>query len=280
MILIDGKKMKSLLLEEVKKEISALSFTPVFCDVLVGDDPSSVQYVNLKKKIASSLGINFYDATLALDISTYELIAEINKINLVENMCGLIVQLPLPKHIDTKKVLSAISKDLDVDCLGDESSKSFYEDFTSNIPPTAKACMYMLDSIGVDLKSKNIVVLGRGELVGRPVSRMLEIRNLNHKVVDKSTENKEDLIKNADVIISGIGVGGYIKGDMVKSGVVIIDAGTSESNGSIVGDVDFDSVKEKASYLSPVPGGVGPVTVAMLFKNVLEVAKKKNDRNK
>ncbi len=279
MILIDGRKIKEVVLEEVKKEVSKLTFTPLFCDVLVGSDPSSVQYVNLKKKIANSIGINFYDASFKEGISTEDLVKEIERISKIENMCGLIVQLPLPKNLDVNKVLSAISSDIDVDCLGEKPSTTFYNSESVSIPPTALACMYMLDSINIDLDNKNIVVLGNGELVGRPVSRLLQLRNLKYFVIDKKTENKEELIKNADIIISGMGAPLYLKGEMVKEGVVIIDAGTSESNGSIVGDVDFESVKEKVSYISPVPGGVGPVTVAMLFKNVLEVAKKKDGRN-
>lgn len=270
MNIIDGKKLSKKILEEVRNEVSGLTFIPVFCDVLVGSDSASIQYVNLKKKIALSVGIDFHDAHFDDNITTEALIEEIKKINKIVNMCGLIVQLPLPEHIDTKKVLSSIDTSLDVDCLGE---------MASNTPPTAGACMYLLDSLNINLLDKKIVVLGAGELVGKPVSRILDLRNLSHSVIDKKTENKEDLLKNADVIISGIGQGKYIKGDMIKQGAVIIDAGTSESSGSIVGDVDFDSVEPLASFVSPVPGGVGPVTVAMLFKNVLEVAKNKNVNN-
>jgi len=274
MTIVDGRKLSKEILEEIKKEVPKLSFVPVFCDVLVGSDPSSVQYVNLKKKIALSLGIKFQDAYFEENITTQELITEVEKLNKIENMCGLIVQLPLPEHIDTKKVLAHIDTSIDVDCLGEDAGDVFYKENPTTIPPTAGACMYLLDSLKINLKNKSIVVLGDGDLVGKPVSRMLYLRNLPYNVVDKKTENKEELIKNADVIISGIGVGGYIKNDMIKEGVTIIDAGTSESRGSIVGDVDFDSVKEKASFISPVPGGVGPVTVAMLFNNVLEVARR------
>ncbi|KKR79769.1 MAG: Bifunctional protein FolD [Candidatus Nomurabacteria bacterium GW2011_GWA2_40_9] len=275
MTIVDGKKLSKEMLEEIKKEVSRLSFVPVFCDVLVGSDSSSVQYVNLKKKIALFLGIKFQDAYFEENITTEELITEVEKLNKLENMCGLIVQLPLPEYIDTKKVLAHIDTHIDVDCLGENASNIFYKEKPMTIPPTAGACMYLLDSLKIDLKNKNIVVFGAGDLVGKPVSRMLDSRNLPHNVIDRKTEskNKEKLIKNADVIISGIGVGGYIKSDMIKEGVIIIDAGTSESSGSIVGDVDFDSVKDKVSFISPVPGGVGPVTVAMLFRNVLQIAK-------
>jgi len=144
------------------------------------------------------------------------------------------------------------------------------------IPPTAGACMYLLDSLKIDLKNKNIVVFGAGDLVGKPVSRMLDSRNLPHNVIDRKTEskNKEKLIKNADVIISGIGVGGYIKSDMIKEGAVVIDVGTSTLEGKLVGDVDFENVKEKTSYITPVPGGVGPMTISCLLSNLLDAYKK------
>jgi len=190
-------------------------------------------------------------------------------------MCGIIVQLPLPLHTDKQKVFDSIDSSFDVDCLGTLASEKFYNGDTKIGFPTALSCMALLDSVGLDLKTKKIVVLGRGMLVGKPVSALLQFRNLSPVVIQSKTENKEELIKNADVIISGMGQGKYITGDKIKTGAVIIDAGTSESNGGIVGDVDLESVKLVAGYVSPVPGGVGPVTVAMLLKNVLTVAKSK-----
>ena len=191
-------------------------------------------------------------------------------------MCGIIVQLPLPKILDSRKILDAIDPNLDVDCLGAVASNKFYRGLSNGgiSFPTALACMALLDSLNLDLKVKSIVVLGQGDLVGKPVTALLHFRGLHPTVITRKTEDKEKLIKQADVIISGIGHGKYITGDMVKSGVVIIDAGTSESNGGISGDVDLESVRSVASYVSPVPGGVGPVTVAMLLQNVLTVAQK------
>jgi 5,10-methylene-tetrahydrofolate dehydrogenase/methenyl tetrahydrofolate cyclohydrolase len=188
-------------------------------------------------------------------------------------MCGIIIQLPLPEHIDRRVVLDAIDSHLDVDCLGTEASEKFYKNDNPVGFPTALACMALLDSLNIDLVGRNIVVMGQGDLVGRPVTTLLNFRGLNPSVIRSKTENKEEIIKNANVIISGIGKGNFITGDMLKPGVVLIDAGTSEDSGSIIGDVDLESVKDLASYVSPVPGGVGPVTVAMLLNNVLTVAK-------
>jgi methylenetetrahydrofolate dehydrogenase (NADP+)/methenyltetrahydrofolate cyclohydrolase len=191
-------------------------------------------------------------------------------------MCGIIVQLPLPEHIDREAVLDAIDPELDVDCLGSSASENFYNNESlediSLVPPTALSCVKILDSLDIDLKTKNTVILGQGALVGKPVLKLLELRGLYPAVLVNDSKNKEEILKNADVIISGIGKGGYINHDMIKEGVVLIDAGTSESNGSIVGDVDFDSVKNMDGFISPTPGGVGPVTVAMLLQNVVQVA--------
>lgn len=275
MEIIDGRKLSKEILDTIKKEVSALSFQPIFCDVLVGRDPASVQYVEMKKRIAESVGISFHASNFPVSITTEKLIEEIKILNQMQNMCGIIVQLPLPSHLDRSQILDAIDPKLDVDCLGTVCSKKFYSGETPVRGgfPTAQALMFILDSLNLDLSSKNIVVLGQGMLVGKPVTALLKSRGLSAEVIDIETENKEEIIKNGEVIISGIGQGKYLVGSMVKEGVIIIDAGTSESNGSIVGDVDLHSMEGIASYITPAPGGVGPVTVAMLLKNVLAVAK-------
>ena len=273
MIIIDGKKLREEILEKVKKEVMLLSFQPIFCDVLVGNDPSSVQYVRMKEKTAESVGIKFHNANFPASITTSELIKEIQKINKIPNICGIIVQLPLPDSLDKRVILDSIDSGVDVDCLGTIVSEKFYQGEIKIGFPTALSCMALLDSLNLDLKPKNIVVLGQGELVGKPVLALLKFRGLNPIPVTRKTEDKGNILKQADIIISGIGHGKYLTGDMLKNGVVLIDAGTSESNNAIVGDVDLESVKDIASYISPVPGGVCPVTVAMLLNNVLNVAK-------
>lgn len=277
MQIIDGKKLREEILEKVRKEVALLSFKPVFCDVLVGDDPASVQYVEMKGRMAEETGIAFHKANFPKNITTEELVKEIENLNKIENMCGIIIQLPLPEHIDRQMALDAIAPLLDVDCLGSVASEKFYSGLTAGKLgfPTALACMAILDSLNLDLTGKKIAVLGQGMLVGKPVTALLKFRGLNPEIVTSKTENKDGIMKKADIIISGIGKGKYITGGMIKEGAVIIDAGTSESNGGIVGDVDLESVKSVASFVSPVPGGVGPVTVAMLLNNVLTVAKSK-----
>lgn len=274
MEIINGRKIKEEILDEVKKEVEKLSFSPLFCDVLVGNDEVSASYVRLKGKTAEEVGIKFRTAEFSESITTEELIEEIENLNRVPHMCGIIVQLPLPSHIDRKKILDAISPELDVDCLGQINTENFYNNEGKISYPTALACMKIIDSLKIDLSDKKILMIGQGTLVGRPVTHLLRNRGLNVSTIDTKTTNRDELIKEADLIITAIGKAKYLKGDMVKEGVIVIDAGTSEDNGAVLGDVDVESM-ERASFVSKTPGGVGPVTVAMLLKNVVEVAKKK-----
>src|SRR5665811_1743473 len=234
----------------------------------------------MKAKTATSVGIHFHKASFPSTITTLELIKEIKILNNMKNMCGIIIQLPLPDSIDSRMALDAITPRLDVDFLGSVASEEFYNGKSERGFPTALACMALLDSLNLELKgprhsgvNKKIVVLGQGNLVGKPVVALLRFRGVEPIIITSRTENKEALIKKADIIISGIGKGAHIIGHMIKKGVILIDAGTSEGNAGIIGDVDLESVKDVASYVSPVPGGVGPVTVAMLLENVLYVAK-------
>jgi methylenetetrahydrofolate dehydrogenase (NADP+) / methenyltetrahydrofolate cyclohydrolase len=273
--IIDGRKIREEILEKVKREVESLPFSPLFCDILVGDDVVSASYVKIKAKMALSVGIKFKTVEFKSSVTTEELIEEIENLNRVPHICGIIIQLPLPLHIDKKKVLDAIDSRLDVDCLGTINSESFYNNAGEISYPTALACMYILDSLNINLQNKKILILGRGSLVGLPVTYLLQKRGLDVTTVNTKTQNTEELLKDADIIISAIGKSKFIKGNMIKNGTIVVDAGTSEDNGAISGDVDFDSVMGIASFISPTPGGVGPVTVAMLLENVLQVAKNK-----
>jgi methylenetetrahydrofolate dehydrogenase (NADP+)/methenyltetrahydrofolate cyclohydrolase len=276
MKIIDGKKLAKIILENVGKEISKLGFKPIFCDVLVGRESASIQYVRMKQKTAESVGISFHTAFFEETITTEELVKEIKAINKIPNMCGVIVQLPLPLSIDMRTVLDAIDPKLDVDCLGTIASTEFYNGHINDKSlgfPTALACMTIIDSLSLYLKDKKIVILGQGQLVGKPVTALFKFMGLMPMIIVSETENKAEVMREADIIISGVGKGKFITGNMLKKGVILIDAGTSESNSGIVGDIDIESVKDKASFISPVPGGVGPVTVSMLLSNVLKVAK-------
>lgn len=279
LMIIDGKKISSEILSDLRARVGRLGFVPKFVDVLVGADPVSVSYVNIKQKTAESVGIAFRRELLPASASTEEVIAVIQRLNKEPLLCGLIVQLPLPPSLDQKKVLDAISPALDVDCIGSVASAKFYAPGDGGLrlsPPTASGILYTLDRLadeqGIDLFTKHFAVVGQGKLVGKPVSFLLLQRGCTVLVATRATQNLPELIRSADVVISATGQPKLITGSMVSPGAVVIDAGTSEEDGGIVGDVDFESVAPIASYLSPVPGGVGPVTVAKLLENVVIVA--------
>lgn len=276
--IINGNKIKDDILDSVREGVKSLSFVPLFCDVLVGDDKASIQYVQMKKKIAESVGISFKQASFPADIPEERLIQEIKELNNQENMCGIIVQLPLPSHFNTQEILNAIDPILDVDCLNEFSSNLFYNtDDDVLVYPTALSCVKILDSLPIDLLKLKVAMLGYGRLVGRPLSRLLKKRGVDVEYIVRDTQYKDRILKNADIVVSAIGSGKYLQGSMIKDGAIVIDAGTSEDNGCLVGDVDFISMQGVASYVSPTPGGVGPVTVAMLLSNVLKVAKSKDE---
>lgn len=272
---IDGREISAKILAELKSEVSRLPFVPVFCDCLVGDDPASRQYVAMKARAAEKIGMKFREANFKANVSAQEIISQIKNISQEPNMCGLIVQLPLPKNMPRQEILDAVDPEVDVDCTGYKNLEDFYKGKIFFVPPTAAAIIAMLDSLGNELSAKNFLVMGQGELVGKPVTFLLKEKGYNVNIADINTKNTDELLNAADVVISATGKGGLITGQKIKPGAIVIDAGTSESNGGIVGDADFQSVSQVASYISPVPGGVGPVTVAMLLKNVVKAAKNK-----
>lgn len=272
---IEGKVHAERIYEKIKQRVQELPFVPVFCDVVVGDDLASLQYVKMKEKRARDIGMNVHQAHFPSSITTKELQIEIAKINDIPYMSGLIVQLPLPSHIDTQAVLNSIDPRHDVDVLHKETSSNFYENKESFIFPTARAIMHILDALPVVYDTKNFVVVGQGRLVGGPVTHLLQKRGYRVATLTQENDNVQEVLQSADVIISATGNDGIIHKDMISPEVILIDAGTSESHGGIKGDVDTLSVGEMPSYIAPVPGGVGPVTVAMLLDNVLQAARNK-----
>ena len=275
MDIINGREIRNKILEGLREKIEKLPLKPIFSDVLVGQDAASQQYVKMKEKTATNIGIEFLKAQFDESITTEELLIEIDKLNATPRMCGLIVQLPLPSHIDTKKVLDRIDPSIDVDATGEINTKKFYEGNPGFIFPTAQAVMEIISSLDVDFKNKNFVILGKGDLVGKPVNKMLINIGIIPIVVDRTTLDISSVTRKADVLICATGRGGLIDSTMLKEGVIIIDAGTSESYGSIVGDVNTLGIEAFASALSPVPGGVGPVTVACLMRNIVLSAQNK-----
>lgn len=276
-MIFDGRKFRDEILDSLRLRIEALSFVPEFADIVVGDDPASLQYVRMKGKTAEKIGIRSLDAHMP-DVSTTEdVIEKIKTLSSRPNISGLIVQLPLPKHINVSKVLNALPLKIDVDVLSAEHEKMFFDSQSFEqvlVMPTALAIFKIVKSIYPNLKGKNVVVVGQGKLVGLPVSHLFRSTGCNFGIVDKNTkkEDRINLLQNADVIVSAVGIPNLIHGNGLKNGVVFVDAGTSEDGGTIVGDAHFESVSEIASFITPTPGGVGPVTIACLMNNVCTVA--------
>lgn len=267
--IIDGRAIATKLFSEISEQVKTLSFKPVLCDVVVGDDPVSLSYVGIKKAKAIACGFDFSLVHLPATSTDEEIIAAINSEQENKNLCGLIVQLPLPSGLNTERILRAINSEVDVDVINPDSA-------TNLTSPTPGAIMHILDQLSVDLSQEKFLVLGQGDLVGKPVATELQKRNYEFSTAIADTENKAELLKSATVVITGVGKAKVLSGDELSDGVIVVDAGTSESGGSIQGDVDFESVVSKARNITPSPGGVGPVTVAKLLENVLSVAKTKN----
>jgi methylenetetrahydrofolate dehydrogenase (NADP+)/methenyltetrahydrofolate cyclohydrolase len=272
--IVVGKKIREEKHQDLKKRIALLNFQPVLIDVVVGNDPVSLQYVHVKRSVAESLGIDFRIVALPEDATTGDVQHAISDAVSDKYCCGCIVQLPLPKHIHTAGVLASIPRDVDVDCLHPESESLFYTGDVVLQYPTARSIMSFIQYLDIS-KQSNIVIVGQGKLVGKPVFHILQKEGYHVTAVDKETVNKEILIAQADVVISATGIAEGIKGGHVKQGSILIDAGTSEMAGSIMGDIQRASVENIASVLVPVPGGVGPLTTLMLCDNVVSVAEKK-----
>jgi methylenetetrahydrofolate dehydrogenase (NADP+)/methenyltetrahydrofolate cyclohydrolase len=273
-MIIDGRKIADKILSGIKTEILSLPFRPIFCDILVGDDAVSRSYVNIKGKKAMGVGMDFLPMFFSEDVSQEKLVAEIQKLNQIPELCGLVVQLPLPERYDERVVLDAVAQDLDVDCMGRENQLIFYSKQPGLALPTAGAIFEIFKELKIT-EDKLVAVVGKGDLVGKPTAHLLAQKGYRVATADRKTQDLKAFCLQADVVISATGIPGLITGDMIKPGSIVIDAGTSESGGSIVGDVERLSVSKVAGFLTPVPGGVGPVTVAVLLSNVLNNAKQK-----
>ncbi len=274
-MIIDGRALAQQLNEQTRSRTKQLLVKPLLVDIVVGDDPVSLSYVRIKEKKAFEVGFDFELHHLPKEATTEQVLEKIASLVARSELCGLIIQLPLPATVDSEKILSTIPSEVDVDLLNPNTIIRFYQGEPTLVPPTAGAIMHIIDSLSVDWPSKQILVLGQGDLVGKPTTHLLKQAGLNVVTADGSTTDTGSLLATADVIISGVGKSALVKGEQVKQDVIVIDAGTSEASGTITGDMDYESVAPKASYITPVPGGVGPVTVAKLLENVVIVAEQK-----
>ena len=284
MILLDGKTTSKEVKDEIAEKVKRLKAegkkTPHLAAVLVGSDGASMTYVNSKVKACELVGFKSTLLKLEATISEETLLAEIDKLNTNDDIDGFIVQLPLPKHIDEQKVIMAVHPDKDVDGFHPINVGKMTLDLPSFISATPYGILELLDRYNVEVSGKNVVVIGRSHIVGRPMSILLsqkrKVGNATVTVAHSRTKNLKELTLNADIIVAALGMPEFLTGDMVKEGVVIIDVGITRVEDAtrirgyrLAGDVHFDSVSKKSSYITPVPGGVGPMTIAMLLKNTL-----------
>lgn len=276
--IIDGNKIAEEMLLDLKNKIGCLkelSLLPLrLAVIMVGQNPASLSYIKKKQEAGEKIGLSVEVKNLPEDISQAELQKIIKDLNDEAGIFGIVVQLPLPEHLDRQEVLNTVRPGLDVDCLTSENQQKLIRGEESLYkPPAAAAILHILESCQMDLATKDILIVGSGDLVGKPLASMLLHQGINFQLANRYTENLEELTKRADVVITGVGLPGLITGKMIKEGAIVIDAGSAASEGGeLSGDVELGSVKAKASLIAPVPGGVGPVTVAMLLGNVVKSA--------
>ena len=269
---IEGKLIAHKILDNLKIRVEKLRRKPMLAVLVVGDDQSTAKYVDKKAKAAEYVGIDFYVHRFPESTTTEQLTEEIIRIQLRSD--AIIVQLPLPKHVDLHEVLDEIDPDKDADCLSSASLGRVTRGHAKILPPTAAAIMEIFSYHRIDLHGKHVVVVGQGELVGKPISAVLLNQPVTLSVCGVATKKLSDVTKKADILITGTGQAGLIKADMIKKGAIVVDCGVSFVDGKMVGDVDFEKVEKKARLVTPTPGGVGPITVAMLLSNVVRIAEK------
>ncbi|MEM0529444.1 bifunctional methylenetetrahydrofolate dehydrogenase/methenyltetrahydrofolate cyclohydrolase FolD [Zongyangia sp. HA2173] len=282
-VIIDGKAVSQQTREKIAVETKDLKektgITPGLAVVIVGDDPASRVYVNNKKKACAEVGFYSEEHALSAETTQEELVKLVKELNSREEIDGILVQLPLPKHIDEKAVIEAISPKKDVDAFHEQNVGKIMIGNYSFLPCTPAGIVELIDSIGVDVTGMECVVIGRSNIVGKPMAMLMLHKNATVTICHSRTKNLPEVCRRADILIAAVGIAKFVKADMVKPGAIVIDVGMDrDENGKLCGDVDFENVKEVAGYLTPVPGGVGPMTISMLMKNTLTAAKERAAR--
>ena len=278
--IIDGKAVSASVKEAVAKEAAALKEKGILVGlavVIVGNDPASRVYVNNKKKACAACGIESYEYALPEETTEEELLALVEKLNGDPAVNGILVQLPLPRQIDEHRIIEAISPKKDVDAFHAVNvGKIMIGDFDF-LPCTPSGCMDLIDSTGVPVEGKRCVVIGRSNIVGKPMAMLLLHRNGTVTICHSKTKNLKEICRAADILVAAVGRPNFVTADMVKEGAVVIDVGMNRlENGKLCGDVDFEGVSKVAGWITPVPGGVGPMTIATLMRNTLTAAKLQN----
>ena len=283
MKILDGKAVSLKVKESVKvraDELKKFGVEPTLAVVLVGEDKASQTYVRAKEKACNEYGIKSVAHRLSENTTQNELLALINVLNLDDSIHGILVQLPLPKHIDTNVVLAAIDPRKDVDGFHAVNVGKLVSGLDGFVPCTPLGVMEILKEYDIEVAGLNAVVIGRSNIVGKPMANLLLNASATVTVTHSKTKNLKEICKNADLIVAAIGKPFFLKADMIKEGAVVVDVGINRlDDGRLVGDVDFDEVAPKCSYITPVPGGVGPMTIAMLLNNTILAAQAKIAKN-
>lgn len=280
--IIDGKAVSAYVKQQVKNEVEVLAkngSVPALAVIIVGNDPASKVYVGNKKKACEMTGMKSVEYALDENTSETELLELIEKLNSDSEINGILCQLPLPKHINEDKVIDAIAPEKDVDGFSAVNVGKIWLGKYEISPCTPMGVIELLDYYDIPLEGKNCVIVGRSNIVGKPMAALLLERNATVTVCHSRTKDLASFTKNADVIVAAVGRANFITADMVKQGAVVVDVGINRlDSGKLCGDVDFENVKEKASFITPVPGGCGPMTIAVLMKNTLVAYKNQNNK--
>ena len=277
--ILDGKAFANLLGQNLKEKVKKLKdegITPHFCVINIGDDPASKIYVRTKKRRAEKMGIIQDIYQMSADTKQEEALALIDKLNADPAINGLMVQLPAPKQIDADALLERIDPNKDVDGLTPANIGHLWMGNHFVEPATAEGIIALLKHYEIPLEGKNVVIIGRSNIVGKPLAALMLEQNATVTIAHSRTKNLGEITKKADVLVSATGQAFLVKADMVKDGAVVVDVGMNHVEGKLVGDVDFDKVKEKTSYITPVPGGVGPLTVQFLMEAVVKLTRRQN----
>lgn len=278
--IIDGKQIREFNLAKTAEEIAQLNAKGVqvcLAVIIVGSDPASRIYVNNKKAACEKVGIKSLEYALPEETTTEELLALVDKLNADASVNGILCQLPVPEHINKNEVLERILPSKDVDCFHPENVGRLSIGKGHLMPCTPMGMVKMLEYEGIDPAGKHCVVIGRSDIVGKPMAMLMLAKNATVTVCHSRTADLPSITRQADILVAAVGKPKFVKADMVKEGAVVLDVGMDrDENGKLCGDVDFDEVSKKASAITPVPGGVGPMTIAMLMRNTVEAAKEQN----
>lgn len=272
--ILDGKKLSLKITEELKEKVSKLEKKPKLAVILIGSDPASQIYVRNKQKKAEEIGFESLVFPLPEDISEANLLEHIYILNEDDNINGILLQLPIPKHLNQQRILEAIEPTKDVDGFTTYNFGRLalgYKPYA--IPCTPKGIIKLLEEYNIEVEGKNALVIGRSNIVGKPISLLLQQKNATVTMAHSRTQNLKEIALNSDIIVCAIGKPKMITADFIKEGAIIIDVGINRTETGLCGDVDFEEVSKKASFITPVPGGIGPMTIAMLMENTLELYK-------